>query len=131
MLTKTSYLCTSKYLLTIMTRLKDILNERNITLKEFAATLNITYTALYYQLDKPSYSTLVKWASVLNVPVWQLFASPDEIAAHQADNNELCAFVRYRTSNNNVIHLYADTWEQFWGIVDEIASTHPRPRNQP
>ena len=107
-----------------MTRLKDILNERNITLKEFAAMLKITYTALYYQLDKPSYSTLVKWASVLNVPLWQLFASPEELQESKSD--EVCAFVRF-----DDVHLYADTWAEFWAMIDEIASSHPRPRKQP
>lgn len=107
-----------------MTRIKDILNERNITLKQFAAMLDITYTALYYQLDKPSGTTLQRWAQVLNIPLWQLFASPDEVAAHQ-DGNEVCAFVRFRAHGGDV-HLHADTWTQFWAIVDEIADTHPR-----
>lgn len=62
-----------------MTRIKDILNERNITLKDFAKMLGITYTALYQQIDKPSYPTLLKWSNVLNVPMWQLFASQDEV----------------------------------------------------
>ena len=35
-----------------MTRIKDILNERNISLKEFAAELGISYTALYLQINK-------------------------------------------------------------------------------
>lgn len=64
-----------------MTRIKDILNERNISLKEFAAELGISYTALYLQINRPSYSTLEKWAAVLNIPMWQLFASPEEVAA--------------------------------------------------
>ena len=63
-----------------MTRIKDILNERNISLKEFAAELGISYTALYLQINRPSYPTLEKWAAVLNIPMWQLFASPDEVA---------------------------------------------------
>lgn len=63
-----------------MTRIKDILNERNISLKEFAAELGISYTALYLQINKPSYPTLEKWASVLGVPMWQLFASPEEVS---------------------------------------------------
>lgn len=64
-----------------MTRIKDILNERNISLKEFAAELGISYTALYLQINRPSYPTLEKWAAVLNIPMWQLFASPEEVAA--------------------------------------------------
>lgn len=67
-----------------MTRIKEILNERNVTLKDFAKMLGITYTALYQQIDKPSYPTLVKWGNVLNVPLWQLFASPDEVRSDSA-----------------------------------------------
>lgn len=63
-----------------MTRIKDILNERNISLKEFATELGISYTALYLQINRPSYPTLEKWAAVLNIPMWQLFASPEEVA---------------------------------------------------
>lgn len=112
-------------------RLKEILQERNITNVALADMLHITKQAAGKIVNATSINTATaeRIAHALNVPVWQLFASPDEVAAHH--NNELCAFVRYRASNNKIIHLYADTWEQFCEIVDEIASTHPRPRNQP
>ena len=99
-----------------MTRIKDILNERNISLKEFAAELGISYTALYLQINKPSYPTLEKWASVLGVPMWQLFASPEEVSAHPQDtSSDFAAFVRYKG-----IHYTADTLEEFLKQVEEI-----------
>ena len=99
-----------------MTRIKDILNERNISLKEFAAELGISYTALYLQINKPSYPTLEKWASVLGVPMWQLFASPEEVSIQPQENNsDFAAFVRYKG-----IHYTADSLEEFNNIVEEI-----------
>lgn len=64
-----------------MNRIKQILKERNITQKEFAALLGISPVGLYQQIKTPSYPTLEKWAAVLNIPMWQLFASPEEVAA--------------------------------------------------
>lgn len=101
-----------------MTRIKDILNGLNISLKEFAAMLGISYTALYLQINKPSYPTLEKWASVLGIPMWQLFASPEEVAnVPQETNTDFAAFVRY-----NGIHYTADNLEEFNTIVEEIRS---------
>mgnify|MGYP004572604733 CR=1 FL=1 len=76
-----------------MTRIKDILNERKISLKEFAAELGISYTALYLQINKPSYPTLEKWAAVLNIPMWQLFASPEDVAASTQQEGQGVALV--------------------------------------
>lgn len=100
-----------------MTRIKDILNGRNISLKEFAAMLGISYTALYLQINKPSYPTLEKWASVLGIPIWQLFASPEEVNTPQKTNSDFAAFIRYKG-----IHYTADSLEEFNTIVEEIRS---------
>lgn len=100
-----------------MTRIKEILNERNISLKEFARMLGISYTALYLQINKPSFPTLEKWSSVLGVPMWQLFASPAEVNTPQENNSDFAAFIRYKG-----IHYTADTLEEFNTIVEEIKS---------
>lgn len=105
-----------------MTRIKEILNERHISLKEFAAMLNISYTALYLQVNKPSYPTLEKWANVLNVPMWQLFASPEEVCAStQNKDTDFAAFIRC-----DGVHYTADSFEEFLTIAEELSSTHPR-----
>lgn len=101
-----------------MTRLKDILNERGVTLKEFADTLNITYVGLHQQLKKPSYPTLEKWASALGVPMWQLFVDPNDLL-RESKQNDIAAYVRYKG-----IHYTADTWDEFTRIVDEVRSIH-------
>lgn len=101
-----------------MTRIKDILNERNISLKEFAGMLGISYTALYLQINKPSFPTLEKWSSVLGIPMWQLFASPAEVAnTPQETNTDFAAFIRFKG-----IHYTADSLEEFNTIVEEIRS---------
>ena len=79
--------------------------------------LNISYTALYLQINKPSYPTLEKWASVLSVPMWQLFASPEEVAPTRDNSSDFAAFIRF-----NGIHYTADTLEEFNIIVKEIRS---------
>ena len=80
--------------------------------------LNISYTALYLQINKPSYPTLEKWASVLSVPMWQLFASPEEVCV-QSQNKDIdfAAFVRC-----DGVHYTADSLEEFNTIVEEIKS---------
>ena len=98
-----------------MTRIKEILNERNISLKEFAKMLGISYTALYLQINKPSFPTLEKWSSVLGVPMWQLFASPAEVNTPQENNSDFAAFIRYKG-----VHYTADSLEEFNTIVEEI-----------
>lgn len=100
-----------------MTRIKEILNERNISLKEFARMLGISYTALYLQINKPSFPTLEKWSSVLGVPMWQLFASPEEVNTPQETSSDFAAFVRFKG-----IHYTADTLEEFNNIIEEIKS---------
>lgn len=71
-----------------MNRIKQILKERNITQKEFAALLGISPVGLYQQIKTPSYPTLEKWAAVLNIPMWQLFASPEEVAANTQQDTQ-------------------------------------------
>ena len=76
-----------------MNRIKQILKERNITQKEFAALLGISPVGLYQQIKTPSYPTLEKWATVLNIPMWQLFASPEDVAASTQQEGQGVALV--------------------------------------
>ena len=77
--------------------------------------LGISYTALYLQIHKPSFPTLEKWSSVLGVPMWQLFASPEEVNTPQETSSDFAAFVRFKG-----IHYTADTLEEFLKQVEEI-----------
>lgn len=73
-----------------MTRIKELLKERNLTQKEFAEMLGISPVGLYQQLKAPSYPTLQKWSAVLHVPIWQLFVSPEEVKTEDNDFKTVC-----------------------------------------
>ena len=58
-------------------RIKELIKE---TQQEFADKLGITRVGLSQLINgKPSYPTLEKIATALNVPMWQLFASSEEV----------------------------------------------------
>lgn len=56
-------------------RVKEICKDQGITLADLAGKLQITASALSQNLKKPSFDTLDKLASALNVEVAELFAS--------------------------------------------------------
>lgn len=65
-----------------MNRIKEILREKGITQQELADKLGVTRISVVKTLaGNPSQETLEKIATALNVPMWQLFASKEEINA--------------------------------------------------
>lgn len=61
-------------------RIKELIKEKGYTQQEFADLLGMSRVGLVQIVNgKPSYPTLEKIATALNVPMWQLFASPEEI----------------------------------------------------
>ena len=71
-------------------RIKEVLKENGCTQQMLADRMNVSLSAVKQMVSAESLttSTLEKIATALNVPMWQLFASPEEIA-RQA-NNDLC-----------------------------------------
>lgn len=64
-----------------MTRIKEILKERGITLNELAETLGVSRQALSKQVQgKMLIETAEKIAKALDVPLWQLFVDPVEVS---------------------------------------------------
>lgn len=63
-------------------RIKELLKEKGLTQQELADMLGVSYQSIKQTLNAPSVTTftLEKIASSLNVPMWQLFASSDEVA---------------------------------------------------
>lgn len=61
-------------------RIKELLKEKGLTQQELANMVGVSYQSMKQTLNAPSVttSTLEKIATALNVPMWQLFASPDE-----------------------------------------------------
>lgn len=63
-----------------MNRIKELLKEKGFTQQEFADKLGVTRIAVVKMLaGNPSQSALEKIATALGVPMWQLFASPEEV----------------------------------------------------
>ena len=63
-----------------MTRIKEILKEKGITVQELADMLEISRQALSKQIQgKMLVDTAQRIASKLDVPIWQLFASPKDV----------------------------------------------------
>lgn len=64
-----------------MNRIKEVIKEKGYTITSLAKKLGIARESLSRMLVSPSYPTLVKLSDALGVPVWQFFASPDEVKA--------------------------------------------------
>jgi Predicted transcriptional regulators len=63
-----------------MNRIKEVLKEQSMTLQELADLLHISRQALSLQIKgSANINTYERIASVLNVPMWQLFSSPSEV----------------------------------------------------
>ena len=65
-------------------RIKEVCKEKGMTLEALAGKLGILRTSLAQAMSRDSFSTtkLGEIAEALDVPVWQLFVSPDEVAKH-------------------------------------------------
>lgn len=61
-------------------RIRDIIEQQGITTKEVADKIGISVSALNQNIaGNPSVKVLEKIATALDVPMWQLFASPEEV----------------------------------------------------
>uniref|UniRef100_UPI0035620769 helix-turn-helix domain-containing protein n=1 Tax=Bacteroides stercoris TaxID=46506 RepID=UPI0035620769 len=63
-----------------MNRIKEVIKEKGFTITSLADKLGIARESLSRMIVSPSYPTLEKIATALDVPMWQLFASPAEVA---------------------------------------------------
>ena len=72
-------------------RIKELIKEKGYTQQEFADLLGMSRVGLAQIVNgKPSYPTLEKIATALNVPMWQRFASPDEVKGEEDNNTITC-----------------------------------------
>lgn len=62
-------------------RIKEILKENGCTQQMLADRMNVSLSAVKQMVSAESLTTatLEKIATALNVPMWQLFASPEEV----------------------------------------------------
>lgn len=68
-----------------MNRIKDVIKEKGYTITSLAEKIGIARESLSRMIVSPSYPTLEKIASALDVPMWQLFASPGEVCSTTGD----------------------------------------------
>lgn len=76
-----------------MNRIEDVIREHGYTVTSLAEKIGTSKQNLFAKLKSPSYPTLVEIATALDVPMWQLFASPEEVAESGKD---LTAMISYR-----------------------------------
>lgn len=101
------------------TRIKEIMTSKGFTNVSLGERMGISKQAVGQMLKAESLTTasLEKIASALDVPMWQLFASPEEVAPTNDEYSDFAAFVRYKG-----IHYTADNLEEFNTIVEELKS---------
>ena len=75
-------------------RIKEILKEKGITLSQLAAKMDVSRQALSRQVaGKLLVEKAEEIADALDVPIWQLFVSPNEVAESE---DELTASISYK-----------------------------------
>lgn len=94
-----------------MNRIELLIKEKGFNMTSFAEKMNTTRQNLYAILKSPSYPTLEKVAEALDVPMWQLFASPEEVTG----DNELTALIQHKKDFYKAV-----TIEELKKIVTEI-----------
>lgn len=63
-----------------MNRIKEVIKEQGISVNKLADRLGITRITLSKQINgTANITSYEKIAAALNVPMWQLFASPNEV----------------------------------------------------
>lgn len=68
-------------------RIREIIEEQGMTTKEVADKLEISLSALNQNISgNPSVKVLTKISEVLGVPMWQLFASPEEVQEKEPED---------------------------------------------
>lgn len=82
-------------------RIKEVLKENGFTQQMLADKMNVSLSAVKQMVSAESLttSTLEKIASALNVPMWQLFASPEEV---QPKNDSLSLTCPHCGKNINI-----------------------------
>lgn len=98
-------------------RIKEILKVKGLTQQDLAEMLGVSYQSIKQTLNAPSVTTatLEKIASTLNVPVWQLFVSPEEVKGE----GELTALIHH-----NGDFYRATTIAELEEIVEKIKEKH-------
>jgi len=73
-------------------RIKDVLKEKGLKQQDLAEKMGISLSAVKQMLgaDSLTTSTLERIAAAVDVPVWQFFISPDDLANQVGGNTLRC-----------------------------------------
>lgn len=72
-------------------RIREAIEQQGLTTKEVADRLNISLSALNQSISgNPSVRVLTKIAEAIGIPMWQLFASPEEVKAES--DGDVCPY---------------------------------------
>ena len=69
-----------------MNRIEYLIKEKGYNMTSFAEKMGVTRQNLYAILKSPSYPSLEKIAEALDVPMWRLFASDEDVSANNEKN---------------------------------------------
>lgn len=76
-------------------KIEALLTERKMSKAELARQIGVHRQNITGMLKNPTLESMQKIASALDVEVWQLFASPDDVCGN-APKNDFVAMVRFR-----------------------------------
>ena len=72
-------------------RIKEVIKKQGTTVQELAEKMGISRVGLSQHINgNPSVEVLERIATALDVPLWQLFASPEEVA--KETKGETCPY---------------------------------------
>lgn len=91
-----------------MNRIEEVIKEHGYTITSLAEKIGTSKQNLFAKLKSPSYPTLIEIATALNVPMWQLFASPEEVAG----SGDFVAFIK-----DGMEIYHADSWQELEKLV--------------
>ncbi len=100
-----------------MNRIKELIREKGLTQEDVANKMGISRVAVNQMVNgNPSYPTLENFAKALNVEMWELFISREEVIG-----NQLTALVEHKGT-----HYKATTLEELEMVVATIKSNQKR-----
>ena len=96
-------------------RIKIVIKEKGYTITGLAEKMGMARESLSRIIVNPSSPTLEKLSEALDVPVWQFFASREDIAGSASSSSDLVALIRNRGQ------LYqASTIEELESLVGQL-----------
>lgn len=106
------------YLCNMNTYIKEILTRRGITQNELAEMLGVKQPTVSATISRPSFPTLERIATALNVEPWQLLAPPsvvEELKQARQQRDDFTAFVRMNGKNYT-----PQTFDELVALVDML-----------